>query len=147
MLLLFQSASLAILFSSVCYSCSNPLHYFPPYELMTPSILSHPPRQLSLGLTVSRHSDVYLPYSSLRVFLIYVYLPWSYGLSHNSFFVGLGNPFPGLFVSKFSPSCGPLASKISRFDAPIEAGLEIMRNRGIEPATNRVRGSAPNLLR
>ena len=28
-----------------------------------------------------------------------------------------------------------------------EAGLEIMRNRGIEPATNRVRGSAPNLFR
>ena len=30
---------------------------------------------------------------------------------------------------------------------PSEAGLEIMRNRGIEPPTNRVRGSAPNLLR
>ena len=75
---------------------------FPHYELMTPSILSHLPRQLSLGLTVSRHSDVYLPYSGLMVFLIDVYLPWSYGLSHNSFFGVWGYPFPGLFVQVLS---------------------------------------------
>ena len=73
---------------------------------MTPSILSYLPRQLSLGLTVFL-IDVNLP-SGLTVFLT------------THFFGVWGYPFPGLFVSKFSPSCGPMASKVFRFDAPIE---------------------------
>ena len=45
-----------------------------------------------------------------------------------------------------APHKNPPENNPSRFIFN-EAGLEIMRNRGIEPPTNRVRGSAPNLFR
>ena len=49
--------------------------------------------------------------------------------------------------SKYRPFIPCLEFAFPSVCAPIEAGVEIMRNRGIEPATNRIRGSAPNLLR